>query len=117
MNPRIFSAVCCAFLFLLGLTVAVWHSDQDLKRRLLQAETKLEQMTADHNNAMRAVNSAMIMREELHEQSKQRERDLEEILAKHKPFDCLIVPDDVRVRIDPTGDEDDKVSPPGNPAR
>ena len=118
MSVRLLAGIAGAFLFLLGITISVWRSDQDLKRRLIEAEVRIEQMAIDHDNAMRTVNNAMLEREEIHVQTKQKSVELEKALEKHQSFDCLIVPNDVRVCIGAVcGEGDNKVSTFSDTAR
>lgn len=118
MPIKILAGFASAFLFLFAITISVWRSDQELKRRLVEAEVRIEQMAIDHDNAMKTVNNAMLEREEIHAQAKQKSIELEKALEKHTNFDCLIVPDDVRVCIGADCEKgDSKVHPPADTPR
>lgn len=87
-------------LFVLGTSIAVWRHDLALVERLAQAEMEMAKMRADHDCAIQAADTAMKLRDEINEQYQRNILETEKILADHPDFSCIVIPDDLRLRIE-----------------
>ncbi len=103
-------------LFAIGTSLAVWRHDLALVERLSQAETEMARMRAEHDCAIQAADSAMRLREEINEQYQKNISETEKLLSSHPDFNCVVIPDDLRLRIEGKPDPARNATAPGNTA-
>lgn len=94
-----FGLLAASVLFF-TLFLGNWEENTRLRERLDSAEVRLEQMAAEHELAINAASEAMKAREEIHAFQKQRLCEVERALGNNPDFCGVVIPDDVRLRIE-----------------
>lgn len=93
MRGKLFFLVIC--LFLIGWLLVSFRNETKLERRLIDAESRLQDALINHAESLKSVESAFLAREKAQTDFMARKKELENALEKNCDWNGICVPDDV----------------------
>ena len=109
----LFIGIC---LFFIGWLLVSFRNETKLERRLIDAETRLQEALVNHAASLKSVESAFLAREKAQTEFMTRKQELENALEKNCDWNGICVPDDVAELLN-AGTKDSGIHATGNTAK
>lgn len=87
-----------------------WSENSELRDRLRQNEETISYLRAEHKLAITMANEALREREKIRDAFDAKSNEVEKILKDNHNFSGILLPDNLRLRLDGNNNQDSEIS-------